>query len=193
MRTSSTMAMMVAASIMLAYAVPSAVMAEPTQGLGVFAGFALTNVSGEGIDADASGPGFGVDFQIPVNPQFSLNPFVAMFSEEGDDFTVTEAGTSFDVTPELDITTFGLQARFWPNEQFFVGGQVVNYDVELTLTEVTTGLTLELSESEVGFGVAAGAQIGEGLTITGQYDSVSFDDVDADTLTLLIGWRFSMP
>ncbi len=196
MRTHASVIAAAVVAAMIAILMPIQSFAEPTSGFGIFAGISSTDISADTAELDASGLGVGLDYQIALQENLSLNPFLMLFHEEADSQTATVPffGT-ITVEREFDYQILGLQLRFWPHEQFFVGAQVANHDVEETLTFTFPGETVSdsASESDVGFGVAAGAQVGEGLTLTAQYDTVELNGTDFETLRLLIGWRFSMP
>lgn len=161
--------------------------AKPNQGLALYGGIASHTMSGTitggtSIEASSSGLSLGLDYQLPVTEDISINFFLLSSSE------------SYSSTPSAGWSSsghaiFGVQTRFWIDE-YFVGGHLGSY------TEVVTDATGSFSSggNGSGFGITGGWENANGLSITAQYDmaTISYSDVEFDMtgIRVHVGWRF---
>lgn len=154
-------------------------------GFGVGAGISSTNYSEPGLTLNPAGIALTADYQIKLDGPLTVNPFFLFAHEQGED--VIFLGQTFST--EFDYSVLGLEARFWPTEQFFIGGHLANHNVTLTVTHVASGSSSSSSDSAAGFGLVGGAQFNQ-ISILGLYDAYSINGSDFSSLRLLVVYRF---
>jgi hypothetical protein len=160
--------------------------AAPKTGFGLDFGLASNSMEGTFVSGpgngiqysySSSGLSIGIDYQIAVNDQFSINPFLMSSSESvsGDLISGTRAGHGI----------LGLEGRFWM-DQVFLGLHVADYSEVLTNPNAVS-----ISGSGTGFGLTAGWEDDHGgLFVMGQIDKASLTYADSDNK--LTGFRFSV-
>lgn len=161
------------------------------KGFGLGAGASSTKYSEPGLDIDFGGTAFAFDFQVPLKPGVSLNPFVMIVKEDGQDVTITDPffGT-LTFSTALDYQIIGLQFRFWAGDAFFVGAQMAQHSVTLTVSEPTLGSGSD-TETKFAVGFAAGAQLTPNIGLYAQYDSLSIQGSDITSLRVLLSYRIT--
>lgn len=143
---------------------------------GLFTGLAYS-YSGSGLS-------LGMDYQIALGQNFSLNPFLMLSGE-------TISGLGNNITGNHSI--LGLQARYWFAQGVFVGGHVGSYSE--TVTANGTNVTVSTSASGPGAGLVAGWENPNGgLYFMGQIDSAKLNYTNTDTkmtdVRLSVGYRW---
>ena len=156
-------------------------------GLGLYGGFSTINLNNpvSGFESDFTGIDFGIDYQIKLNEEISINPFAVSSSGDGD--TMESGGFLLDT--ELSVLSIGAQLRYWLNE-FFLGGHIANYSAKATVTEVTSGISASDTESGTGFGGALGVEKESGLLFFIRLDFVTVGNADLTGIMGNVGWRF---
>lgn len=166
----------------------AAAQAEPQSGFSVNGG--LTSSSSTGnytlpppgpVTYSSSGLSLGIDYQIALNQNLSLNPFLMLSGESGGG-SLTGTNVSHNI--------LGLQLRYWAGDMF-VGGHIGSY------TEVVTDpfTQLSITGSGGGFGLVGGWEnpVG-GLYVMGQFDHASINYVDAaltmNAFRMSVGYRW---
>ncbi|HKI99456.1 MAG TPA: outer membrane beta-barrel protein [bacterium] len=168
--------------ILVAFIQPA--LGAPAKGVGFFGGAASYTSSAKaysGAEYKSSGLGLGVDFQYPLGDKLSVNPFY-MLSAETSSQLVSGNSVSNDI--------LGVQIRFWPNDNLFVGAHLGLYGQSVDAPSVSA------SGSGFGFGVAAGyeQEINQKIILLAnlQYDSASSLSVFSDTDIDLTGTRLNI-
>ncbi|HEX9841665.1 MAG TPA: outer membrane beta-barrel protein, partial [bacterium] len=170
---------------------PGIALAQPISGLGLFAGLSSTSYTEPGLSLDAGGFGFGVDYQVVLNPTVSINPHLLFVHEQADDVLLSDPFLgSFTFETEFDYTVMGVHVLFWPVETFFIGGGLSNHSVKLTVTEKSTGKSASDTESDVSPGLVAGFATPGGFFVSARYDAVEIQGSDIKSLRVLFGYRF---
>jgi len=138
--------------------------AEPKNGFGLNAGVTSNQISGGPAGSyQSSGLSLGLDYQIALSNNWSLNPFL-MTSAENASGAVT-SGT------KANHGMLGLEFRYWIND-VFVGGHVASYSETLS---TTNGIyTNSTNVNGGGLGLVAGWEKPDGgLFVMGQLDSAN--------------------
>ena len=167
--------------------------AAPRKGLGLYAGSAshTSTVTAFSDSFDSSGTSIGVDYQVPMGENVSLNPFF-MSSVE----SASHPGLGGDASVAHGI--LGFQLRYWIADALFLGAHLASY------SEVITNETTNESSAGQGFGYGIALGYEHELTEKGslffnyQSDSASgvstFDNsnVDLSGTRIHIGFRIVM-
>ena len=126
--------------------------AEPKSGFGLQGGFASHSMSGtitagamtgQPLSYSSSGLSLGIDYQIALTPNFSINPFLQSSGES----------TSGNLVPGVTAGhgILGLQLRYWAGDMYF-GGHVGSYSE--VLNNPNTGLSTNATGN--GYGLVMG-------------------------------------
>jgi hypothetical protein len=126
------------------------------------------------------GAAFGLDYQWPLTPRFSLNPFFS--------FTIEGTG-DLPEEPAIHHSLLGLEGRFWFQDVYVgahVGGMHQQIDAD----------TYDQDGSGVAFGLALGLETDEGTYYEARFvrgNNLDFwrsNEADVDGLRLNVGFRF---
>lgn len=153
--------------------------AAPKSGIGLNAGYVSTTRDCGGCAGNtSSGLSVGIDYQIPVAENISINPFLQSSAE-----TTSVSGIN------VGHGILGGQLRYWVDDKFF-GGQIANY------SEYVTNGSVGVSGNGIGYGLVAGwEKPGGGLYFMGQLDSATakysgLPNIGLNSLRFSIGYRF---
>lgn len=172
----------------------SAAQAAPQSGFSVNGGLISSNTDhqytsgifkGQTLSYKGGGISLGIDYQIPINANLSINPFLMISGE-----AVTVNNTTINnLTANHNI--LGLQLRYWfGNGGGFVGGHIGSYSEKLTYT-FNNGVAISGSASGGGLGLVGGWENPNGgFYAMGQLDSAKLNTTDANTK--LSGFRLSI-
>lgn len=156
--------------------------AEPRNGVGLNVGLVNDNMdatptpAGVPFSYSSSGMSLGVDYQIALPPNLSLNPFLMLSSES------TSGALKPGTTAGHGI--LGVQLRYWAGD-LFVGGHLARYTEALLPPNTPT-----VGTSGFGAGLAGGwEQPNGGVYVLGQMDWATLQYVDANVK--LSGFRVS--
>lgn len=171
----------------------STALAEAESGFGMMAGVTDTSIKPElGNKIDASGPSFGIDYQIPLGEMFSVNPFYILSRENGSSL---DTDGTID-TVDLDTAALGVQLRLWIGE-FYAGVHAAQYDVDISSNGVKV-----LRQDDTGFGLAVGYENPNGFSIFLRTEAVTVElpadpiggfpaeDLDIESFRLYLAYRF---
>ena len=167
------------------------VQAQPENGFSINGGLVNSGMSGNSYygstSYSSSGISLGVDYQIALGPNFSLNPFLMTSGESG-------AGDLAGTT--MGHGMLGLQLRYWAGDVFF-GGHIASYSEVITYPYAYPGYPYggTSSVSGPGYGLVAGWESPySGVYVMGQLDSAHFDysnaSVNMTGLRLSVGYRW---
>jgi len=156
--------------------------ADPKKGFGLDVGVSHNSMSATSIPGGtsysyaSSGLSIGIDYQIPVSENLSVNPFLMSAGES------TSGAVKPGTTAGHGI--LGIQLRYWAGN-VFVGGHLARYSEVLDNPNLPT-----VSAVGNGGGIVAGwEQPDGGLYVMGQLDSAKYQYVDANVK--LTGFRLS--
>lgn len=157
--------------------------AEAKNGFSVNAGLVNNNMNstmiatGRTFSYSGTGMSLGLDYQVAISPNLSLNPFLMSSSESTSGALVsgTTAGHAI----------LGLQLRYWADDVFF-GAHLGRYTEALLNPNLPT-----VRASGNGAGIVAGwEQPDGGLYVMGQLDRATVQYTDANVK--LSGFRLSV-
>lgn len=153
-------------------------LAEAEKGWAIIGGYASHQLEDDtGSTLSTSGLSLGVDFQFPLSPQLSINPFYLSSSETPD--------SSFWTWASHDV--LGAQLRYWIGN-LFVGGQTGIYS---SYIESDFG---SISGDGLGFGAIVGHEWEGGGFASFQYDraSIAYENFTATLAAIRIhgGYRW---
>jgi len=162
-------------------------LAEPKNGFSLNAGLASHSMedqcTGFGCSKyNSSGISLGLDYQIALQNNFSINPFL---------MTSGEATNQSNVTAGHGI--LGLQLRYWVGDAFF-GGHLGRYTEVLTAS--SGSVSASISGSGGGFGLVGGWENPDGgLYVMGQIDGATikysgYADTKLSGFRLSVGYRW---
>ena len=166
-------------------------LAEPGSGFGLSIGAAnssmngTTTATGATYSYSSSGLSVGMDYQIALFKNFSINP---MLMSSGEDVSGTNQASNAGGHAIL-----GLQLRYWMDD-FFIGGQVGKYGEVLSSSTSTGGGTTTTTDTAVG-GSGRGVVVGWAPSkskwfVMGQFDTADLDN--ASTKVKFTGTRASI-
>ena len=171
-------------SVLLVLITDNAV-AGPLNGFSINAGgvsnsmSATLNAGGSPYSYISSGLSVGLDYQIAMSENISLNPFL-MYSSESTSGTLKSGTTA-------GHGIFGLQLRYWIND-VYIGGHFASYSEALVNSASNPTTT---SGTGGGGGVVVGWEPANSKWyLMGQYDSANIKYTDADVK--LTGARISI-
>ncbi len=160
------------AAVLLALYAGSAC-ADPKNGFSLNAGLIKSNATatmtatGAGASYSGTGLSLGLDYQIAVSPNFSVNPFLMTSSESTSGALIQGTSAGHGI--------LGIQLRYWADDVFF-GAQVGRYTEALVNSNLPT-----TRASGNGAGLVVGWEDrNSGLYVTGQLDSAKVHYVDAN-------------
>lgn len=144
--------------------------------------------AGQTFTYNGGGLSLGLDYQVAINDQFSINPFLMTSIESVSVNNVTYNNLS------ANHGILGVQFRYWPaGGGAYVGGQIGSYSEQINYTFNNT--TYHSNASGGGLGLVAGWENPNGgFYVQGQVDSAKLGYSNTDTkLTsarLSIGYRW---
>src|ERR1019366_9251931 len=167
----------------------SSAIAAPTNGFSLNAGVVSDSMAansiatGDAYSYSSTGISLGMDYQIAISPNVSINPFLMSSSESttGDLVSGTTAGHAI----------MGLQLRYWIND-IFVGGHIARYSEVLLNSANNPSST---SGSGNGGGIVIGWEPCDSKGyLMGQYDSAKINYSDANVnltgIRISVGYRW---
>ncbi len=164
--------------------------ADPKNGFSVNGGLVSSSMNGTfttgfltglPVTYTSSGISLGLDYQIALNDNFSLNPFL-MTSGEGTTGLGNNVGANHGI--------LGLQLRYWVGDAF-LGAHIGHYSETLNYNNI--GISTNASGGGVGL-VAGWENPAGGLYVMGQLDSATINYANANTklgaFRLSVGYRW---
>lgn len=171
---------MILVSVLLSSSFSGAAIAGPKNGFSVNAGLASHNRDCGGCTGSStSGLSLGMDYQIAVSKNFSINPFLMTSSETNKNISGTTVGHGI----------LGVQLRYWAGD-VFVGAQLGSY------SEVLVSGNTSTSGNGGGVGLVAGWEKPDGgLYVMGQFDSAKVkysgaSEIPFTAFRLSVGYRW---
>jgi len=172
------------AAALAAVLCPATALAAPHSGVSVrlgLAGHQTESTLFPGTkEYQSLGAAFGLDYQWPLNPRFSFNPFVS--------FTIEGTG-DLPEEPAVHHSLLGLEGRFWFQDVYVgahVGGMHQKIDAD----------TYDQDGSGLAFGLALGLETDEGTYYEARFvrgsnlDFWKDTEGDVDGVRLNVGFRF---
>jgi len=138
---------------------------------------------GESFSVSGSGISLGIDYQIALMKDLTVNPFLSLSNESASSDQLSYTSASH--------TRLGAHLLYH-KEQYYFGGHLAQ-----TSESFSGGTGSEASGSGVGFGLIGGWERENGLIVSAQFDSapIDFDDGSSDVTGILIkvGYRWGAP
>lgn len=163
----------------------SAVHAEAKNGFGVDAGVVSNRMTNPVVGSyQSSGLSLGLDYQIAISPDFSINPFLMTSGENASGAVVpgTTAGHGI----------LGVQLRYWIDD-IFIGAHLASYSE--VLSNAVGNTTVSTTANGGGAGLVMGWEDPKGgMFVMGQLDSAKFQYTGSTSklsaVRLSIGYRW---
>ena len=176
-------------AVALVFSTTHALAEQPANGFGLFGGVASHSMAatmvygGQTLDSSSSGISIGIDYQIGLGDNFSINPFLMSSGED------TSGALQSGTTAGHGI--LGVQGRYWMQNEFFVGAHIGSYSEVL----IPSAGGVSISANGTGAGLAAGWESKTtGLITSIQFDKATVSYVDADVdltgFRLQVGYRW---